>query len=77
MTQPKITRELGEQTFRPRCRVYPREHALGEGDVLVQVIEDLVQLLPDVGIFLNLGLELIKQRGVNHGRRHLGLWLVT
>lgn len=58
-------------TLRPRRRVYPREHALGVRDVLVEVVEDLVQLLPDGGVFLNLGLELVEQRGVNHRRRHL------
>jgi hypothetical protein len=57
--------------------VYPREQALGEGDVLVQVIEDLVQLLADAGVLLNPRLELVKQRGVDHGRRHLELLLVV
>jgi hypothetical protein len=76
---PRDTRK-GRLTLGPRGRVYPREHALGEGDVLVQVIEDLVQLLADAGVLLNPGLELVKQRGVDHGRRHLELllfvWLV-
>jgi hypothetical protein len=53
--------------------VYPREQALGEGDVLVQVIEDLVQLLADAGVLLNPRLELVKQRGVDHGLRHLAV----
>ena len=60
-------------TFRARCRVNACLQALGRGHMLVQVIEDLVQALPDVGVLLDLGLELVKQRGVDQGRRHLGL----
>ena len=46
--------------------------ALGRRHMLVQVIENLIQPLADVGVLLNLGLELVKQRGVNQGR-HLGV----
>lgn len=60
-------------TFGARRRVNACLQALGRGHMLVQVIENLVQTLPDVGVLLDLGLELVKQRGVNQGRRHLGL----
>ncbi len=52
--------------------MYAGEQALGEGHLLVEVVEDLVQLLPDDGVLLDLGLDLVEQRGVYHGWRHLG-----
>lgn len=51
--------------------MYPRQYALSKRDVLVQVIEDLIQLLPDAGVLFNFGFELVKQRGINHRWRHL------
>lgn len=64
------------QTLGARGRVNARQQALGEGDVLGEVVDDLFELLADLGVLLDLGLELVEQRGVDQGRHILVVaWL--
>lgn len=50
-----------------------RQKALGVRDGLVEVVEDLVQLLADVGVLVDFGLELVEKCRIDQWRRgHFG-----
>lgn len=53
--------------------MHPRQDALGKRDVLVELVDDLVQLLAYTGVLLNLRLELLEERRVDHGRHYVEL----
>lgn len=61
------------QTFGPRGGMDLRQKALGVRDGLVEVVEDLVQLLADVGVLVDFGLELVEKCRIDQWRRgHFG-----
>jgi hypothetical protein len=50
--------------------MYPRKNALSIGNVFPELIHYLIELITNFGVFLDLGLEGVEERGINQ-RAHL------
>ena len=48
------------------------QHSLGIRDMLVEFFDDLLKILASTAVLLDVLLELVEERGVDHWRGHLG-----
>ena len=52
-----------------------REKALRIGNISLQLLDDLAQVVPGLGVLVNLRLQLLKELGIDHSRHIVTRWV--